>query len=182
MAITIAQNKSKLIKKLPFICGLLITLLVASCLDDNNKRATFNPNSYPQGKIKLTNGQELRTFVAKDVEKQTQGLSGVLKEDFEETEAMLFYYEEDGPRRFWMPDTYFNLDIFFLDKNLQVIDIERNMPAHPGRSEPPRISQTRTVKCRHVLELKSNSELSRAIKIGDQLTWTSEEGSLSEIK
>lgn len=158
-----------------------MTLLVISC-EDQPERSSFAPNNYPKGQLELSNGKNITTYVAKGAEKQTQGLSGVLEEDFKDDEAMLFYYEEDGPRRFWMPDTYFNLDIFFLDQDLRVIDIERNMPAHPGRTEPPRIAQTRTIICRHVLELKSSSEQSRKIKIGDQLTWTSEEGSLSEIK
>lgn len=158
-----------------------MTLLVMGC-EDEPKRASFNPNHYPQGQLELSNGQKINVYVAKGAEKQTQGLSGVLEEDFKDDEAMLFYYEEDGPRRFWMPDTYFNLDIFFLDQDLRVIDIERNMPAHPGRSEPPRIAQTRTIISRHVLELKSSAKKSREIKIGDQLTWTSEQGSLSEIK
>lgn len=181
MATTIAQKKSKLIKKLPFFGALLMTLLVVSC-QDQNQRASFHPSSYPQGQIELSNAKKITTYVAKGKDKQTQGLSGVLEEDFQDNEAMLFYYEEDGPRRFWMPDTYFNLDIFFLDKDLRVIDIERNMPAHPGHSEPPRIAQTRTITCRHVLELKSSSSYGRKIKIGDQLTWTSEEGSLAEIE
>lgn len=181
MATTITQNKSKLIKKLPFLGALFVTLLVVSCYNQD-KRSSFDPSSYPKGQLELANGKIITTYIAKEIEKQTQGLSGVLAEDFHDDEAMLFYYEEKGPRRFWMPDTYFNLDIFFLDKDLRVIDIERNMPAHPGKSEPPRIAQTRTITCHHVLELKSSTSYSRNIKIGDQLTWTSEEGSLSEIK
>lgn len=181
MATTITQNKSKLIKKLPFICGVFLTLFVVSC-QDQPKRASFAPNDYSQGQLELSNGHKITVYVAKGAQKQTQGLSGVLEEDFQDNEGMLFYYENKGPRRFWMPDTYFNLDIFFLDQDLRVVDIERNMPAHPGLSEPPRISQTRTILCRHVLELKSSTNQSRSIKIGDQLTWTSEAGPLSEIE
>ena len=68
-----------------------------------------------------------------------------------------------------MPDTYFDLDIFFLDKDYVVLHIERKVKHHPGRSEPPAIARTPPIFSRHVLELKAASELSQLIKKGDKL-------------
>lgn len=126
----------------------------------------------------LPSGETLITYVAEGEKLQAQGLSGVLPEHFNDDEAMFFVYESEGMRRFWMPDTYFNLDIFFLDQSLRVIDIERNMPAHPGQQEPPKIARSRNIRAWHVLEVRSSSALARKIKIGQQLEWKSREYSL----
>lgn len=116
-------------------------------------------------------GAKLNTRLALTLEEQSQGLSGLSPEQFGDNEAMLFYYLEDGIRQFWMPDTHFNLDIFFLDHELRVIDVDRNMMAHPGLQEPPPIARTRAVRAHHVLELKSSSPHARGLKIGHQLKW-----------
>ena len=67
-----------------------------------------------------------------------------------------------------MPDTWFDLDIFFLNENLTVTALERALPHHPGRKMPPPIAQTSSHFCRHVLELKSGTALSKKIVVGTQ--------------
>ena len=111
---------------------------------------------------------------------QTRGLSGIRPKDFGNNEGMIFLYKDDGPKSFWMPDTYFHLEIIFLDKDLRVVHIERNVEPHPGRNEPPKIARTPTIHCRHVFEIKSSSPLAQKIKLGDKLKLTSSQ-SLAEI-
>ena len=52
---------------------------------------------------------ELETKLAISNQTQTKGLSGIQGKDFRDDQAMLFLYPKEGYRRFWMPDTYFNL-------------------------------------------------------------------------
>jgi uncharacterized membrane protein (UPF0127 family) len=113
--------------------------------------------------LQLPNGSKVMTYVAKSNKQQNQGLSGLRDKNFKDNHAMLFYYKKDGPRNFWMPDTYFNLDIFFLDKDFKVLSVERDIPFHPGTQEPPRIYRTKTHYARHVLEMKSSSALAKSI-------------------
>ena len=68
-----------------------------------------------------------------------------------------------------MPDTWFDLDIFFLDKNLTVTALERSLSRHPGRATPPPIARTSSYFCRHVLEIKSGTPLSAKIALGTKL-------------
>ena len=82
---------------------------------------------------------------------------------------MFFYFKNEGPRRFWMPDTYFDLDIFFLDNQFKVIALERKVPHHPGRKEP--IPRTKTYMARHVLEIPSDSPIAQYIEKGSELKW-----------
>jgi uncharacterized protein len=119
----------------------------------------------------LSSGVMLNVDLALTPKKQEQGLSGVRPKNFKNNQAMLFLYSGPGPKAFWMPDTYFDLDIFYLDEKLKVIDIVRKAQAHPGRTEPPVIFRARAIHCWHVLELKSSSPIAARIKKGDLIQW-----------
>ena len=136
----------------------VLVLTISACKD---KPPTLET---PSGKI-------INTRVVVKMADQVRGLSGTPENEFKDDEAMLFYYESAAPRRFWMPDTYFDLDIFFLDQDFRIIDIERDVKHHPGYSETPPIPTTRTIIAHHVLEMKSSSKLSKELKPGDQLKW-----------
>lgn len=172
----IAQIYPKLIKN-------ILLILVIACNPSQNKHQLIRINKKlaNTAQISLPNGQTINLLLVITDREQTKGLSGIQQDDFDKDQGMFFFYLEPGLRSFWMPDTYFDLDIFFLDKNLKVIDIERNMPAHPGMKSPPPIAKTRTVFSRHVLEMRSDSPLAKEIKVGTKLKWISS-WSLSEIE
>lgn len=116
-------------------------------------------------------GQVIETTLALTPEQQEQGLSGVQPQDFEQNQGMLFFYLEDGDKYFWMPDTYFDLDLIYLDQNLKIVDIIRKLPHYKGRANPDLIPRARGVWCRHTLEMKAGSPIAASLKIGDQLQW-----------
>ena len=132
------------------------------------------------GILEIRPNKLLQTIVSITPHQRTKGLSGLKSNHFKKNHGMLFFYFEDDLRQFWMPDTYFNLDIIFLDKNLKVLYIDKNVPAHPGTLEPPTIYKTKPIKCRHILEVKSNSIISKIIKKGDILKWRRTPGILKK--
>lgn len=136
------------------------------------KNSKTHLEKYRKIKLKLPSNELLETYIATSNEEQTLGLSGIQNQDFLDNEAMLFYYKSDDDRMFWMPDTYFDLDIFFLDSKLNVLAVERDVPFHPGRNSIPKIAMTKQIFCRHVLEIKSKSPLAKKLKPSHQLTWT----------
>lgn len=103
---------------------------------------------------------------------QQQGLSGVKPENFNDSMGKLFMYSKEASRVFWMPDTYFALDIICLDENLVIKEIVWALPAYSGNvnSEIPRAP---AVTSRHVLEMKAGSPISASLRIGDKLQWNS---------
>lgn len=175
---TITQRKQPLIKNLTFLGVLLVTMTVfSSCKSENTAQSTPRPGAvvkdfrtYETKKFALPNGVMINAFVARSAQEQTQGLSGVKEDNFKDNEAMLFWYEKPGPRRFWMPNTYMDLDIFFLSKDFKVLHVERKVKAHPGMEEPPAIAQTPVIYAHHVLELKASSKISKDIGVDTQLT------------
>lgn len=126
---------------------------------DSVRRFTL---AHPSGRI-------IKTVLLVTAKEQEVGLSGTKDHEFAENEGALFWYQDDNVKGFWMPDTYFNLDLVFLDGSLKIIDIDRNLQAHPGRAEPPAIQFSKRVRARHVLEVKANSPFATVLKIGDQL-------------
>ena len=122
--------------------------------------------------LQLPTGENVDIEIVTSVPDQTKGLSGRKVNTFPKNRGMLFLYQKDGPRQFWMPNTYFDLDIFFLDKNYKILAVERKVKAHPGRDTPPPIARTKVHYCRHVLELRADSKISKKIKVGSTLKWS----------
>jgi len=158
----------------------IILFTFISCLGHKNANdgvasilpsAVLDLQSQSKVTLILPKGDKLYTYMALTVEEQTQGLSGLKDHQFSDNEAMIFMYPKNRYHSFWMPDTYFNLDIFFLDKELKIVDVERNVLHHPGRSTPPPIPTTRAIYAQHVLEVKSKSSLAKSLNIGDRLQW-----------
>jgi uncharacterized membrane protein (UPF0127 family) len=123
------------------------------------------------GRLATQDGKLIKVELAISPEQQAQGLSGRKKGSLKANQGMLFVYKGEGYRSFWMPDTYFDLDIFFLNKDLVITHVERNVPHHPGRQEPPKIARTKSIKCLYVLEMDASSPLSKKLKVGHQLKW-----------
>lgn len=163
----ITQKPINLIKNLFFVVGLFALSQHAWSDASNLKRLKT-------GILTLASGKTVKLRYAITDGEQLKGLSGVMPEEFADDEGLLFFYKDVSPKRFWMPDTYFNLDIFFIDAKGKVKQVARDVLAHPGFNETliP-IARTETVVCRHVLEMKATSALSKSIKIGDVLKWTS---------
>lgn len=141
---------------------LALLFVLVSCQSESRKLSRDIELITPKNDV-------IETRLAITLPEQEQGLSGVKPEDFKDTQAMFFYYDADGDKYFWMPDTYFDLDLFYLDKDLKVIDVVRKLPHHIGRHNQDLIPRARGVWCRHVLEMKASSPLAAQIQVGDQL-------------
>lgn len=132
-------------------------------------------------KIRNPYGNEVVLDLALTQGQHTKGLSGLKPTEFSSSRGMLFINSEVAPRRFWMPDTFFDLDIIFLDNNLKIVGIEKNVPSHPGKVEPPLIYKTETYLAQYVLETKARATFGKKLKKNDQLKFSGPT-SLSEIR
>jgi uncharacterized protein len=130
--------------------------------------------------IKNPSGVSVKLKLALTQRQHTEGLSGLRPKQFKKTEGMLFVNSEMGTRRFWMPNTYFNLDIIFLDQNLKIVGIEKNVPSHPGMIEPPSIYKTESYQAQYVLETKSGAAFGKNLNKNNVLRFSGPT-SLSEI-
>jgi len=71
------------------------------------------------------NGIKIDVEIANTDEARQQGL--MFRNSLEENEGMLFVFDNEEKREFWMKNTFIPLDIIFLDKNMQVVSIIESM-------------------------------------------------------
>ena len=123
--------------------------------------------------VRLPRGDTLKIHLALSDTAKITGLSGIPGEAFGDEEALLMVFLTDKHRAIHMGNTHFNLDVFFLNNDLTVVGLQRNLSAHPGKTEPPLIEYSRWMYTRHILEMRSGTEYANQIKHGMQLEWTS---------
>ena len=104
---------------------------------------------------------------------QIKGLSGLRDGDWADDDGLLFVNDEERLHEFWMPDTYFDLDLHYLDGDFKIIEIQRSIPHFIGRLPEDRVPRAPKVWARHILELKAKSEVSKRLKLGDRLQFQS---------
>jgi uncharacterized membrane protein (UPF0127 family) len=108
-------------------------------------------------------GIPLFVSIADTDPERIQGLSGT--EPLKDTEGMLFVFDKLDTYVFWMKDMNYPLDIIWLDNEMRVIHIEKNLA-------PDTYPKTYTAEspARYVLETKAGFSDANAIAVGDILT------------
>ena len=77
--------------------------------------------------VKKNNPQILFLYIADNEQKRSYGLMN--RRDMKPNSGMLFIWKDSQIRNFWMKNTHFNLDLFFLNKQGQIIEIYKNAKA-----------------------------------------------------
>ena len=98
--------------------------------------------------------------IADSYSEQTKGL--MFQKSLDEDKGMLFVYEKDDQRQFWMKDTVIPLDIIFIDSTNKVTQIHQ---ANPCQGE----CEIYTGYGKYVLELNQGTTDSIGLEIGDIL-------------
>lgn len=81
--------------------------------------------SFKKKKLKIGN-QTLTVEVADTQEKAARGL--MYRKQLKENEGMLFIFENEEPRSFWMKNTFIPLDIGYFNAKKELIDIQSMTP------------------------------------------------------
>ena len=128
-----------------FLLGFFLIILSNTLFAENNglvfKQIMCSIN------VNKNNPQELSLDIADNQQKRSYGLMN--REDMKPNSGMLFIWKDSQIRNFWMKNTHFNLDLFFLNKQGEIIEIFKNAKAF---SETNIKSQN---KVNFVVELKS---------------------------
>ena len=114
--------------------------------------------------LKTPSGEILKLKILTSIKDQTKGLSGLKKSSLRDNEGALFVYPEMGKRSFWMPDTYFDLTIIFLNQAFEIVYIEKSAKSHPGWEEPPIIFRTPVIDAMYIIEVPASNPISIHLK------------------
>lgn len=116
---------------------------------------TPTPTLFPEGGARVIIGDAVYWVdLALTPEERTRGLSG--RPSLNIHAGMLFVYDDDGPRTFWMPDMHFPLDMVWIRADCIVDGVTDHVPnplPETPRDELPRYPSTGPV--RFVLEINA---------------------------
>lgn len=99
-------------------------------------------------------------------EQQAQGLSG--RAELAAGAGMLFVWNQESRRSFWMPDMNFPLDMVWLNGDCAVTHITHNAPPQaPGQSQAD-LPRYTVDQVQYVLEINAGEAALHGIKVGDQ--------------
>ena len=79
--------------------------------------------------------------------------------------GMLFAFDSDAQRSFWMKDTYIPLDMIFVGSHCRVVDVIDKAPPHSTSA------QTSRLPARYVIELAGGSAKAFGIRPGTKVTF-----------
>ncbi len=107
------------------------------------------------------NNHEIIVEVADTPAKKATGL--MFRKNIPDDFGMLFIFDDEQIRSFWMKNCRVHLDIIYLDGAKQVVDIHKNVP--PCQQEPCK-SYVSKKRARYVLELRGGRTDELKLKIG----------------
>ena len=127
---------------------------------------TPTPTLFPEGGARVVIGDAVYWVdLALTPEERTRGLSG--RPSLNIHAGMLFVYEEDNPRTFWMPDMHFPLDMVWIRSDCIVDGVTSDVPNPPAdtpRDQLPRYPSTGPV--RFILEINAGQAVAHGIVPG----------------
>ncbi len=117
------------------------------------------------------NGNNNSSFVARvfvevpdDTEEHMRGL--MFRQHLPWNAGMLFAFNSEEPRAFWMKNTLIPLDMIFVDDNSEIVDIIENVP--PCEQDPCPVFPSEE-PAQYVLEVNAGFVQQNAVQVGDRL-------------
>lgn len=111
-------------------------------------------------------GQRVCVEIADDDQERARGL--MFRDSLAADAGMLFLFDEEAPRAFWMMNTRIPLDILYFDDGLRLVSASLRTP--PCRSTTRCPSYPSTAPARYVLELNAGRADELGVRLGDVLT------------
>lgn len=100
----------------------------------------------------------IQVAVADDENARSQGLMDV--HDLPSDAGMLFIFDDDQPRSFWMANTPLSLDIIYVNSDYEIVRIHQNTPAYSNQSIESELP------AKYVIEVNAGYTLSNDIVEG----------------
>ena len=164
-----AQIDRPMKKYFPLMLTILLTILISACSqapeksakEDTNKDRSRSLNYERSLTFISADGDSISTIdaaIADDNEERSQGLMDV--RNLPSDKGMLFIFEENKPRGFWMANTPLPLDIAFVNADKQIVRIYHN--AQPFSEK----SLTSDKPAQYVIETNAGYMISHDIQEG----------------
>ena len=112
-----------MLKKIKTILLGFFLIILSNTLVAENNRPDFK-QIICSINVNKNNPQELFLDIADNQQKRSYGLMN--RRDMKSNSGMIFIWKDSQIRNFWMKNTHFNLDLFFLNNQGEIIEIFKN--------------------------------------------------------
>ena len=134
----------------------------------NEKAGTPTDSTEKIMKMKTPSGATL--FLEKAITPAEREKGLMFRKSLKKDHGMLFFFDNDERKAFWMKNTLIPLDIIFLDENFTVAKVFSSVPASYEGAPEKDISVV-AYWGRYVLELPAGTSEGYGIEFGRQLHW-----------
>jgi uncharacterized membrane protein (UPF0127 family) len=152
--------------------ALAVNFFVATTVIATTLTLTSAPSAYANTaatfeKKKITLGTKTLTVeIAKTLDQHERGL--MFREKMATDDGMLFIFEDQAPRFFWMKNTLIDLSIGFFDKNGTLVDVQE-MTSGKGIPDSSLLSYASAKPAKYALEMNKGWFDKNKIKMGTKL-------------
>lgn len=153
------------------IIGLYSAILFSACAETKEKKTITTPtiSFEKEGEVFLTNpeGDTITRFDVEIADNEYERETGLMYRDkLEEDQGMIFIFEDEAPRGFYMKNTTIPLDILFLDKDLKIVSVVPETKPESLETIPS------GVPAKYVLEINAGLAQKWSLKEGDYVHLT----------
>lgn len=158
-----------MITKTSFLSLLLAGALLTGCKDKpasvkeiTTEAVTFKKEA--EGYLIKSNGDTIKHLQLEIADDDYQRETGLMyRESMEEDQGMLFIFDREEPRGFYMKNTNIPLDLIFLNSQNRVVSISKNTKPQSLETIPSQ------VPAQYVLEVNASLSDQWEIAVGDSL-------------
>lgn len=159
-----------MLKYLVISCTLLFLNVIQSCDNKAKKSISITKEIVfsKEGELTLrkTNDSIFKTLDIEIAQTEYETQTGLMyRKSMEEHQAMLFIFQKEQPRSFYMKNTEFSIDIIYISKEKKVLSIQKNTIPYDKNSLPSVESVL------YVLEIKGGLSDKWGIENGDRISW-----------
>ncbi|MDM9630963.1 DUF192 domain-containing protein [Robiginitalea aurantiaca] len=110
---------------------ILVVLSSTACKEDQRTLTDTTPIAFSkEGELEILKSDTDTVLAALDIELALTDYeiqTGLMyRKSMEANQGMLFVFQEEAPHSFYMKNTLISLDILFIDKDLRIVNIQKN--------------------------------------------------------
>lgn len=149
---------------------ILLSLATYSCKQgEGNKSIAPTEFSFTkEGELSLfkNDGKFIRTIDIEIADDDYQRETGLMhRSSLKESQGMLFIFEEEEQRGFYMKNTLISLDIIYLNKDGVIVSFAENAKPEDPATLPSQ------VPAQYVLEINGGLSEEWVLEVGDRIEW-----------
>lgn len=150
--------------KFPFTTRF-VTLLLAAGLLASTASANDKSQQLRTEPLQVISGERIHEFEAEIAATDRERAQGLMfREKMAEKHGMLFIFDREGDRYFWMKNTPLPLDIIYIDAAGRIVSVAENTVPFSEKVIPS------GAPARFVLELNAGMAKTLGISAGDQVS------------